>query len=300
MRRLALLDLSGANITDAGLSNLVGLTRLEELDLPGTMLSDAGLRHLAGLRRIEELDLRATHVGTAGLRHLIGLTRLEQLYLMDTRVDDGAAEVLEQLKNLQRVELNGSAVGAFGYWKLFQAIPRCFPYHVYSHYWGWVERGGKAIGPEKFASETDERGRTIFRLLMLRCFLREDSDGRIVAARIDVTSPMASAARGDSYRETRETLDLLVKLGSIESLHVENCGPKPSPPLDDFVVASFANFQKLRDLHVFGCLLSERGWTLVASLSRLQELHLCDGRIMKDQIERIQRALPKCKIDQWP
>ncbi len=162
-----------------------------------------------------------------------------------------------------------------------------------------MEKSGKTFGPEKYASATGVRERTIFRLLLLRCFLREDSDGRIVAARVDVTLPLARVGCGDPFKETREILDLLGKLGSIESLRVENSLPRSDITVDDSVVELFASLRNLRDLHLSRFLLTENGWKHVAALSQLRELHLLEG-MSDDRVRQLRKSLPNCTIDGWP
>jgi len=54
--------------------HLQGLTSLQSLDLSGTQVSDAGLVHLQGLISLQSLDLRNTKVSdTSVLDHLLGL-----------------------------------------------------------------------------------------------------------------------------------------------------------------------------------------------------------------------------------
>ena len=110
--------------------------------------------------------------------------------------------------------------------------------------------------------------------------------------------PSAWARR--SLSGNRESLALLEKLGSVESLKVWNSRPKSERSVDDLVPASFANFPKLKELEISDCLLSENGWKLVAGLSHLQVLHIRDDRIPEDRIKSLQNALPHCAIDRSP
>jgi Leucine Rich repeat len=61
------VDLSGTQISDAGLAHLKGLTTLETLYLSGTRVSDAGLAHLKGLTTLKTLHLFRTRVSDAGV-----------------------------------------------------------------------------------------------------------------------------------------------------------------------------------------------------------------------------------------
>ena len=54
------------NITDTGLENLKGMTKLRGLDLGFTSVSDAGLKHLKGLTNLTYLELQHSEVTDAG------------------------------------------------------------------------------------------------------------------------------------------------------------------------------------------------------------------------------------------
>ena len=70
---LQYLSLLYNNITDAGLAELKGLTKLKLLDLRGcTQISDAGLEQIKGLTNLKSLKLRNPAVTDAGLAYLAG------------------------------------------------------------------------------------------------------------------------------------------------------------------------------------------------------------------------------------
>jgi hypothetical protein len=59
-----------APITDAGLTHLRDLKRLQTLHLRDTMITDAGLTHLKGLSNLKELNLYGTSVSDEGVKKL--------------------------------------------------------------------------------------------------------------------------------------------------------------------------------------------------------------------------------------
>ncbi len=65
---------------------LAYLTEIQELDLSGTDLTDAGVKHLVGLKNLKVLDLERTGITDAGLKRLEGLPKLEELRLEGTKV----------------------------------------------------------------------------------------------------------------------------------------------------------------------------------------------------------------------
>jgi HEAT repeat protein len=93
-------------ITDEGLAQLQGLANLESLELVGTPVSDAGLRNLTRMTRLRHLSLRdVAGITDAGLTHLKGLTSLETLGLRGTQVTDAGLAHLGALGNLRSLVL---------------------------------------------------------------------------------------------------------------------------------------------------------------------------------------------------
>lgn len=119
MTGLEMLDLSSTRVTDGGLAELAGLSRLKSLSLSlcrrvtGTglralhgpleqlslMLSgitDDGLAAVAGFGGLKWLDFNLTRVTDTGLKHLHGLGRLETLHAGDCHVSAAAVEDLRR------------------------------------------------------------------------------------------------------------------------------------------------------------------------------------------------------------
>ena len=94
--KIVFVNLSGTQVTDAGLEHLKGLTNLRRLYLSGTKVTDAGLEHLKGLTNLEHLSLSSTKVTDAGLEHLKGLTKLRALALKGTQVTNVGVKKLQQ------------------------------------------------------------------------------------------------------------------------------------------------------------------------------------------------------------
>jgi uncharacterized protein YjbI with pentapeptide repeats len=119
------VDLSGRQVTDAGLEHLKGLTSLQDLDLTGTQVTDAGLEHLKALTSLQVLDLSGTQVTDAGLEHLKGSTSLWKLNLSGTQVSDAGLEDLKGLTSLWDLDLSSTQVSEEGVRKLDAVLPEC-------------------------------------------------------------------------------------------------------------------------------------------------------------------------------
>jgi peroxiredoxin len=89
-----------AQITDAGLTHLKGLTMLETLRLENRQIGDAGLAHLGGLTSLKTLYLGGTQVTDAGMAHVKNLTELESLCVHKTEITDASLKHLKDLTGL--------------------------------------------------------------------------------------------------------------------------------------------------------------------------------------------------------
>lgn len=87
---------SSTPATDATLTRVGHLSRLESLGLSPSSVDDEGLAHLKGLNELVSLDLGGTQVTDAGVAHLSGLTKLRDLGLAGTKVTDAGAKALQQ------------------------------------------------------------------------------------------------------------------------------------------------------------------------------------------------------------
>ena len=108
------LNLSGMQITDAGLEHMKELPNLKGLFLSNTQITDAGLEHLKGLTGLERLWLFHTQITDAGLEHLKGLTSLQYLNLSSTQITDAGMVHLKGLTNLIRVEIEFTRITIAG------------------------------------------------------------------------------------------------------------------------------------------------------------------------------------------
>jgi internalin A len=93
LKKLRYLDVSGAQLTPAGLKVLESLPRLERLSLWNcTGLDDSAASALAAIPSLTNLDLSYTSVGDSTLGKLASLPRLKYLYLTDTKVTPAAVQ----------------------------------------------------------------------------------------------------------------------------------------------------------------------------------------------------------------
>ena len=99
LKKLRFLDLSGAQLTPAGLKVLESLPQLERLSLWNcTALDDSAAPLLAAIPNLKNLDLSYTSAGDATLKTLASLPRLNRLYLTDTKVTPAAVQAFRKDK----------------------------------------------------------------------------------------------------------------------------------------------------------------------------------------------------------
>jgi Leucine-rich repeat (LRR) protein len=116
MNELVALNVSGSDITDAGLECLVALRKtIQGLGINGCRrVSRSGLRHIAKLDRLERLTLNKTDTDNEGLAFLKGLTSLKQLGLAGTLVTNEGIPLLEKMNRLSRLFLSDTRIDDAG------------------------------------------------------------------------------------------------------------------------------------------------------------------------------------------
>lgn len=147
LKRLALLDLDGTigdgaapaigeisgleelatvfcPITDSGLAQLGGLTKLKRLNLhyvPFASSSRVGgsIRNLAGVdlsrwQHLERLDLHNSELNDQGLSRISELKSLRHLDLSSTKITDAGLACLSGLPNLETLDLDGCSISDLG------------------------------------------------------------------------------------------------------------------------------------------------------------------------------------------
>jgi hypothetical protein len=98
---IQMLDLSGYEVSNAGLANVERLTGLRALYLRGTGVRDGALAHVEPLVSLETLDLSRTPITDKGLKHLAPLKMLSGLDLSGTQITDAAVARLAKMTSLR-------------------------------------------------------------------------------------------------------------------------------------------------------------------------------------------------------
>jgi internalin A len=116
---LQTLDFSGAQVTDATLSNIDQFQELQRLTLRYTAVTDATMGRIAKMKELRQLTIDSDYITDAGIAQLRGLPRLEHLQLRATQVSDASLRSLTGIKSLTRLDLHGSGRPGVNHGQLF-------------------------------------------------------------------------------------------------------------------------------------------------------------------------------------
>jgi hypothetical protein len=117
------LNLSGTNITDAGLVHLRGVS-LDSLDLSDTSITDAGVKQLTALDGLINLNLSNTKISDEALRLLPSLNKLDVIRLRHTQVTDAGLAHFHGMSALRYLDVTGTQATKEGVARFKKALPR--------------------------------------------------------------------------------------------------------------------------------------------------------------------------------
>ena len=104
------LWLQSTNITDASAVTISRIKTLDFLQLNSTDLSDEFLKTLTPMPKLTDLGLRGTDVTGDGMQHLQRHSKLKKLDVYHTAVDDTGVEALTRCKSLTFVGLSKTQI----------------------------------------------------------------------------------------------------------------------------------------------------------------------------------------------
>ncbi len=121
---LEALDITGGEITDAGLVHLKDLQSLRRLYLNDLPITSDALANISDLTKLDVLSLRNTKVGDQGMSHLKKLTLLTVLNLSKTAITNRSLKQIQGLTKIDTLVLADTAVTGkgFAYLKPLKAL----------------------------------------------------------------------------------------------------------------------------------------------------------------------------------
>ena len=273
LSNLRVLHLDNSDISDAGLEHLRGLAGLEDLSLAHSRVTDAGLQHLKGLRNLQALDLSHTRVTDAGLLHLKRMSQLQSLGLGHTQVDLMRADTLIQFTELKRLDLSGLASH--------------FPRHPLADVWEESESGPPSINlllgmrRLKGLESLNLSGTSTHNHCLAFLFGTERTVPELAPIQehlhiiglngLDLNRPPFQDLKLLDLSDTQvddSGLRFLEKLPSLQELYLNGTG------ITDAGLESLEGLRSLQVLHLSGTKLTDAGLEHLERLTELQELVL--------------------------
>jgi RND family efflux transporter MFP subunit len=113
-----------ANIHDAALKPIGGMTNLQSLLITSERITDAGLENFARLTELTTLQLSgARYLHGSGFKQLSGLKKLKRLNVANSGLDDGGLAEIAALASLEQLDVSGTWISDSGLAQLAR-LPR--------------------------------------------------------------------------------------------------------------------------------------------------------------------------------
>jgi Leucine-rich repeat (LRR) protein len=102
------LVLEQCSITDKGLQQLAGYRQLRSLKIYETPITDGSLAQLAGLQNLTEITIRGARIKGDGLKHLASLSKLKELSVTQCQLSGVGLDSLTGLSQLTSLHLESN------------------------------------------------------------------------------------------------------------------------------------------------------------------------------------------------
>lgn len=109
LKNIEFLNISGADISDKGMSGLAALQKLRWVCLHNTLMTPRSLVPISSIKAIENLDISAINMSSADFSILSSMPNLTQLSLSDCQIADAQLKPLAGCKKLNTLILSGNS-----------------------------------------------------------------------------------------------------------------------------------------------------------------------------------------------
>ena len=243
--------------------------------LVGTKATDTALASLKALPEVQLLVLERSNVSDAGLERLEGLTMLQGLFLSNTKVTDAGLEHLKGLKRLRGLVLSNTKVTGDGLVHL-KGLPQLSTLDL--SYTQLTDAGMASLRGLTRLGWLDLRGNKVTDT-GLECLKGLTQLGELNLAETQVTDTGIEHLKG---------------LTKLQHLILE------STSVSDAGLEHLKGLTKLEMLDLTGSKVSDAGLKHLNGLTRLRTLRLWDTQVTDSGVNKLQQALPNCKIDYKP
>lgn len=135
LRRLNTLTINGpiahSRLTDSGVKQLSDISTLTQLYLSEVRVTDEGMTSVAKLHNLEKLSIRAAEVTDACIKHISTLQKLKVLAVGGLGITDEGMRTISELPALEDLGVSESSISDHGL-DLFRRLPKLTSLHVRS------------------------------------------------------------------------------------------------------------------------------------------------------------------------
>lgn len=268
-RNLTTLWLSGAEITDGGITSLASFPKLKEIFLEDTKVTDAVIPTLAKMSSLESVGLASCAITDKGLLALAPLRKLQRLELDSTPISDSGIAVVRNFGNLRHLDLEKTRVSD----KCLALLPARLEGLILN----------RCTGITSAAMTNIVRQRNLLQLNISFTSIRSDAVGKL-----GVLSAMRDLDLA-GIRANDQDLLFLEKLALRRlSLAGTNAGE-----------ATIARLKKpgiMEELELTGTAVGDSAIPDLAKLKRLRLLDISNTNITADGNAKLKKLLPNCQI----
>ncbi len=259
--------------TDVSLEriDLKRLPRLGCLDLSDTRVTDEAMAFLNGARQIECLNVSGTRVTDVGVAHLKGLTQLRCLVLRDTNVTDAGLAHLKGLTRLRVLWLAGTKITDAGL----------------AHLKGLTQLRELWLADTKVSDAGLEHLKALSQLQDLN--LTRTSVRGVGLTYLKRLSQLRKLSLIDT-EVTDAGLECVEGLSQLQELRLD--GTK----ITDAGLVHLKGLIQLQSLNIHRTKVSDAAFVHLQCLPKLRELMLDLTKATDENMEELNRALPKCRI----
>lgn len=263
--RLHSLSLQRAPVTDHGAKQLCSIASLTSLDLTGTEVTDAGVGYLARLPRLSHIALSVTPVTTRAVAELVSCGSLRSLRIDGTRVNDEAGPYLAQMRLLEELSVRPTDFYVDG----------AYSQRVYSGEAAVTDKGYECLRSMLSLRVIDLYGTTVtdrtLEYLQGHPNLREllADHTALTGAGFGPLPEMRSLHMGHT-QITDQALSTIASYNKLEDLHVGGS------EVTDAGLAKIGALRNLRRLNISGTRVTDEGVRFVANMKSLVDLDIGD------------------------
>ncbi len=258
-------------ITDRTLEYVGTMTNLKSLELGSPRLTDAGVRHLAKLRHLTTLALSGGSITDNALTTIGTLSQLQSLDLRQTAVRGAGLRHLRELPQLKSLRLTYTKISATAAQEI-----------------GQLSQLESLSLPDSEVGDRELEAMTGLASLVSLDLARgriTDSGVKHVAAFTGLsTLALQGTQVTDEGLKTLGTMNQLINLGLADT------------QVTDVGMAHLSSLRRIYQMTLNNTLITDASVDHLSRLKSLRFLYLRNTKMSADGLDRLEKALPRCKI----